>query len=859
MSTVGDFFSGLFGGDSEEEEENEEKKPAGKYTDPCLLIDYIKEFGSLSKNRQNPDGWDNFKVVETSLNSTPADIISSMTSRGGLQEFLEMDNTTLGLLVPKVRLFKQYYKDENDVIGTSLEYLFDDSFDSDRIEAMTRNGMGRSGGAGIKEVSWEFNGTNPAEAERVISVSMKFLFQSAYDLLGNRYDPQYGNILAVDPEADLNLEDEKYTKNYIDLILHPPSKTEAFGGKARKDELGNNYVPKFYRLKMIVGWAVPEGNFPSLSEQPSKVYKDGEAPKSRNEKLKEELRAMEQSVFLNLVSHQFDMKENGQIELTVDYVGSFEETINGNSANVLKVSNAADEATKKKLFGYDVSSNNAEFNVEKDKRFISDLKKKIDCLDLSSDAGKEQQKKIEEEIKDAETRIKGNEDLVEEFDDNSKSIIYKQFLEGLAKRVRTFTLTEESALSWVESLSSSIRPDFSNIVKQIAPPTTGAGIPNVVADATDLSDTEGFWVDTSQEEQVEEAIEKIKENLENTSVAYLLFGDILNQACGLANSFFNREADSNMKILTGPVMLTHPRSGEKIQMNLADIPISYDDFQLFFFETVVRKELASYPLRTFIKDVMERLIKKVLQPRDCFASGREQRQVDIGMTNFTIRSSVAKQMNLDNTSMKTGGRFRLDPSTFNNLNPSPATPDEEYNCILLYMTSFASYDLVGDEIEDRKKGIYHYYIGAERGLIQKIEFSRSDVQGLREARQSESRNLGQIRDVYNANVRMIGNTLYIPGMKVFLNPPIGFGRPEVGSRKADEASGTQGMYGSLANILGIGGYYDVIKVQSTISRGSVFSTELDCVFAQSGGESEKLRELCSGIPDKARDSEIDGD
>ena len=89
--------------------------------------------------------------------------------------------------------------------------------------------------------------------------------------------------------------------------------------------------------------------------------------------------------------------------------------------------------------------------------------------------------------------------------------------------------------------------------------------------------------------------------------------------------------------------------------------------------------------------------------------------------------------------------------------------------------------------------------------------------------------------------------MYIPGMKVFLNPPIGFGRPESGTKKPDEAAGKEGVYGSLSNLLGIGGYYDVIKVQSSISRGSIFSTELDCVFAQSGGESDKLKAMCESI------------
>ena len=149
------------------EDENGNKKPAGKFTDPCLLIDYIGEFAKKSVEEYNVTGWNNFKAIDV-INSaaTPSDIISSMTSRGGIEEFLNMDNTTLGLLVPKVKLFKQYYENEQDTVGHSVEYIFDDSFDGDRIDAMTLGGLQRSGGAGIKDVSWEFNGTNPAEAER---------------------------------------------------------------------------------------------------------------------------------------------------------------------------------------------------------------------------------------------------------------------------------------------------------------------------------------------------------------------------------------------------------------------------------------------------------------------------------------------------------------------------------------------------------------------------------------------------------------------------------------------------------------------------------------------------------------------
>ena len=828
--------------DSDEEVEAEKNKKAGKVTDTCLLIDYIDKFAERSIKTDNPSGWDNFKAIDAKLGTSPADIISSMTSRGGIEEFMNMDSTTLGLMVPKIRLFKQYYTSEKDTVGKSIEYLFDDSFDNSQIESILSSGRGRSGGAGIKEVNWEFNGTNPAEAPRVISVSMKLVFQSAEDLLGARYNPVDGTISAEDPDDDIinSIGEPIYTKNYVDLILHSPQKSESFGSRAKKKEANGEYVPKFYRLKMVVGWAVPDGNFPNLSNQPQKTYQGDESPKSPNEKLKEELRAMELSIFLNLVSHELTIEENGQLSLSIDYIGSLEETINGNTANVLEVDrdslSRGDQANLSRAEEQDPEG------LEDKKKEVADLKKKLDCLDLNEEAQKQEAEEIEKNIKSREKEIKEDSEQIKKFDSISKSIIYKQFLERLNDKVMTFSVNESQATTWAASLQSVIRAPYADVITGIKL-RRGDALTDAGEAATNQMTDNWVYENTAQkkEDKEKETNAAIKENEEAINdikeVNFVYFGDILNLACEAATTEYNSEYDSRMKILTGPVIITHPRGDKQYQMNLADIPIAYEDFQNFYFETVVRKELASYPLRTFIKDVLERLVKKALQPRECFAEGREQRQIDIGMTNYSIRSSTAQQMGLTSSSMT--GRFNIDSSTFNNQNPAPADPDSDYNCLLLFMTSYASYDLRGDEEDDKSKGIYHYFIGKDTGLIQKIEFSRSDVQGLREARQAEERNLGQIRDVYNANVRMVGNTLYIPGMKVFLNPPFGFGSPTLGS-KGDS-------FGSLSNLLGIGGYYDVIKVQSTISRGSVFSTELDCVFAQSGGQQERMKSFCENL------------
>ena len=70
---------------------------------------------------------------------------------------------------------------------------------------------------------------------------------------------------------------------------------------------------------------------------------------------------------------------------------------------------------------------------------------------------------------------------------------------------------------------------------------------------------------------------------------------------------------------------------------------------------------------------------------------------------------------------------------------------------------------------------------------------------------------------------------------------MGFGRPEA------DGYGDENNFGSVAHLLGIGGYYDVITLESSISRGGQYETTLDCVFAQSGGTLDSIEAKCEAV------------
>ena len=92
--------------------------------------------------------------------------------------------------------------------------------------------------------------------------------------------------------------------------------------------------------------------------------------------------------------------------------------------------------------------------------------------------------------------------------------------------------------------------------------------------------------------------------------------------------------------------------------------------------------------------------------------------------------------------------------------------------VLLYSTDSRPRALSGEYDPDTKRGIYHHYLGAACGLVKTINFSRQDQAYLRESRIQKEGALGaeQLRELYSANIDLVGNTLYKNGMYIYINP-----------------------------------------------------------------------------------------
>jgi hypothetical protein len=149
-------------------------------------------------------------------------------------------------------------------------------------------------------------------------------------------------------------------------------------------------------------------------------------------------------------------------------------------------------------------------------------------------------------------------------------------------------------------------------------------------------------------------------------------------------------------------------------------------------------------------------------------------------------------------------------------------PEDIFHYIVLYLENYdAAKDLTGDEDPDAAKGIYHLKI--HQGILQSIDFSKTDQPYLRESRFfiHNKNPLVHLSNVYNVNASMVGNTCFYPGDTVFINP-IGFG-PSLGLPMTE---------GSLSSVMGLGGYHTIISVSNKVSRD--FTTDIVAQWTSNG-------------------------
>jgi len=258
--------------------------------------------------------------------------------------------------------------------------------------------------------------------------------------------------------------------------------------------------------------------------------------------------------------------------------------------------------------------------------------------------------------------------------------------------------------------------------------------------------------------------------------------------------------------------------------SLANLPISLEYFGNWFYEYVISKDREQYFFRRFLDDLLNGLVQPILTTL-C----GDTKDLRIGYTLHTVASdflpkivALSKQStpppgiprSVSPSSIQMGGEPFLKEVRAAASRAIYAGVDQPLTTIILIHAEQVNTVRTGDITQDEKEGVYHFFLGADRGLVKQFNFSKKQMPQLR-AMNIERVNKGASKAgilvlPMDVSLTMFGNGLLRNGSMIFVNADFG-----LGTRVADQ--------------LALGGYYRVYKSSHTIRPG-YYETTVDCIF-----------------------------
>jgi len=810
-------------------------------------------------------------VFYATLSGNSALIYNKILHSKEFKHFLEIEPWVFSLLQPKIRLYKVAYSSPVDKKGTPVEFHFSNHFPDPKhkknrytggdFESVYSDRKMRGDGAGLLSFKFTNEGqTKPVD--KTLSAELKFVFQNAETFLR----------AGIAPGATLNSPSEAQTIAYSDLIMAPSSTAWSRGISASPATSGLS-TERYFRILAEIGWTVPHKNINEKYIIDNNLRKAIADTKIR--------------VALELHKHDLEFKENGAIELTVNYTGWIEGALKRGETDIFKMSQ--EYSTKLSKWKQDMAAAQSRLKkVQGTKRdHDSEVRKSNKTSGnkgtapaaSANQADNAKSKKLEGQIKGQQAHIASFHSFMRMEAQKERGKKYETFLQQLQNfggiwRMKVpnseLQLSSEGLVarggrkdklpdSTAAELNKRAKAGDSDAKKTLAkktattPAMAGAwelerivqqagskkaaaakkAVQGASADVAKKVKTAANGMSKASIEQAgSEAIASSAPFLSDgkTVFHFVYLGDIINAALmTLANNndavgFHNSKTDT-VNFILGPYTWTDPFTGTPYYVNLADIPISLHAFHIWFIDKVIRPLREEYPLKEFLQDIISDLVASSIGPLciDATAGGQKSTarvhtaEIWADSSNiFRGKRYCVENVKFNYSSSRGWGRYSTHPSG----KPPKNVPKLYY---YLYASSFSPSVLTGDKQGDFERGVYHFHIGSPRGLLKNIKFKRNDQPFLRSHRIVNNVEPEMFREIYDADVELFGNPLFLPGQYIFINPST-FGDP----KRARSAS----------RRLGLGGYFLVTKVEHELKPGSYF-TKLNCKWESFGAREGK--------------------
>ena len=825
-------------------------------------------------------------------------IVNTLNNKPELVNFFNIPTDILSFAVPKIRLFKQLINEDGTTAPNSeegaLEFKFESFTDGSSLTSITEEGRGRGRGVGIKDATWSFEGTNPEEVTSFIDFNLKLFVQNMSDLFDgvdfqddpdpahravfSQREPNILQLLAAGSGGQAASEGNSNTytvKAVIGWELDSSIDLGAFSSRSteEKDKIKeaiastNKWLElTLYTSDISLGQdgtlEISLDYAASLDEQLSDdsmnilAINVGNSEESAIQSI---LRARDIDVSNARVrsdeaSYSGDSGEpeacnTGLVAASeIPNPNDPEEQIPlTNEEQALLAAAQADDESDQNIFNNYNSIFNTLINSSKIYRMYLDemaiIGSELPQREGGSTAGDLNAEEAQENI--------------DEFTINSRSFSIET-LEGIPINKIERVPFENTTVAGTGVDARVVIPEAEEVEEgQTQNEVDRDNLTAVREAAGDINYSVDLQLELARQYSDEDS---------SVTIDFFRLGDLLDQIIkslkNTPSSSLARRDEEAFKFISGVYTYVDSR-GRRKGVNYCDILVSVDKFREFFLEKVIRRLRTKYDLKAFIIDMINEF---------SFLSGTgaciEGSSSPIrGETRPAFSVFQAPTINFDNLGARlaedalndilpsyalptnprdlTGGIGNVVPAVLapgaadffgENIEPESYYGAEQIGSLSNYFAILSSnYSLspaegvtqIEKEAFDSNRGIYHIKLGSDRGLLKNVNFRKDEVPGRREQRIIEAGgfNLSVLREKYDAELSLFGCPFLYPGMYIYIDPSL------IGLGFADQQS-------SVAQVLGIGGYYFINKVSNSLNSELEFETTLDLIWNSFGDHQE---------------------
>ena len=804
------------------------------------------------------------------ISGDPYAFINRLTLSDHTKTFMNLTNAQLSLLQPMIRLYKVVFDDDGDdaydveiPFGASVGSTFGTT--KSDIEMFTQGKASRGVGVGIKDFVFSYEGSNPFAVKKSIKGRLRIFANNMTELLRERKAKK--------------LQTGTYSEDfrYVDLALKTGGSAFASRLTQNLEKQNIEFSELNFRLKAQVGWALPtttenEGSLES-------VFGGSMELSDVRDALRESFVTLNLTPTVH--NFDFDEMGRVTFNIDyLAYVEQFFDTqmfnIFANAKNEQGHLLAAQRLARQKAVEL-ITKDCKDKSAETANALREDFKSKINDHNANSisflskslvETGKlkyinltaEQVIQMRKMHLNPQTRID-----VEAAVQSESSLKLQDYEKGTA------ALTEEQLNEALKVLTDSDDPQNPESEEETAKRKTvakailGGSRGQLISYfyVSDLIDMILVNID-NELEALSGNSNLLTNSLSSINIAkwggMQGFNATMNADDIKEIKYEYKRALKNykrMRILLGPLELRTKRvipgnnaaagvSENVHYVNFGDIPIATKYFFEFLTEKMIAKNENFYSLTRFLNDFFNLLVKEAVNGDMCVGNISNKQHVRMQQATITSHGSRSRGKHHDPVTKKLHYRSRGVPTYFRSNVQHLGRPilrtsgpegartgipvGEEYN-FFVYSAGQTMplqrmkgnrnnrYAPDGKLIEagDESRGIYHYLLGRDRGLIKNIKLTKTQTKGLAEVRfeQDGYDGLQQLRVVYDVQIDTFANVQTYPGTYLFVDPR--------GFAPASPA------FTNGANILdltkiGIGGYYMIYRSEHSFGPGKAEST-----------------------------------